>query len=58
MTMNVLLPQKVIPLSDLDIHGNIQPSGRMSTSAQNEVTANFGPFVDNTLPVTDPGNIK
>ena len=45
-------------LSDLDIHGNIQPSGRMSTSAQNKVTANSGPLVDNTLPVTDPGNIK
>ena len=45
-------------LSDLDIHGNIQPSGRMSTSAQNEVPANSAPFLDNALPVTEPGNIK
>ena len=45
-------------LSDLDIHGNIQPSGRMSTSAQNEVPANSALFLDNTLPVTEPGNIK
>ena len=45
-------------LSDLDIHRNIQPSGRMSTSAQNEVPANSAPFIENTLPVTDPGNIK
>ena len=44
-------------LSDLNIHGNIQPSGRMSTSAQNEVPAHSAPFIDNTLPVTDPGNI-
>ena len=27
-------------LSDLDISGNIQPSGRMSTSAPNELAAN------------------
>ena len=38
-------------LSDLDIHGNIQPSGRMTTSAQNEVTGNSAPFINNTLPV-------
>ena len=45
-------------MPDLDIHGNIQPSGRMSTSAQNEVPANSAPFLENTLPVTEPGNIK
>ena len=45
-------------LSELDIHGNIQPSGRMSTSAENEVPTHSAPFLDNTLPVTEPGNIK
>ena len=45
-------------LSDLDMNGNIQPSGRMSTSAPHEVNKITGVNVDNSLPLTHPGNIK
>ena len=44
-------------LSDLDIHGNIQPSDRMSTSAPDEVAGNSAGFVNDSLPLTHPGNI-
>ena len=44
-------------LSDLDIHGNIHPSGRMSTSASNEVHKNPTPISEDSMPLTDGGNI-
>ena len=44
-------------LSDLDIHGNIQQSGRMSTSASNEVATNSAGFVNDSLLLTHLGNI-
>ena len=44
-------------LSDLDTHGNIQQSGRMSTSAPNEVATNSAGFVNESLLLTHLGNI-
>ena len=45
-------------LSDLDMNGNIQPSGRMTTSAPVEVEKLSGGQVDETLHLTHPGNKK
>ena len=44
-------------LSDLDIHGNIQPSDTLSTSPPNEVATNSAGFVNDSLPLTHAGNI-
>ena len=45
-------------LSDLDMNGNIQTSGRMTTSAPVEVEKLSGGQVDETLHLTHPGNKK
>ena len=45
-------------LSDLDMNGNIQPSGRMSTSAPVEQSQIYAGDVDDSLHLTHPGNIK
>ena len=45
-------------LSDLDMNGNIQPSGRMSTSAPVEQSQIYAGDVDDSLHLTYPGNIK
>ena len=45
-------------LSDLDMNGNIQPSGRMTTSAPVEVEKISVGEVDDSLHLTHPGNIK
>ena len=44
-------------LSDLDIHGNIHPSGRMCTSASNKIHKNATPITEDSMPLTDAGNI-
>ena len=44
-------------LSDLHIHGNIQPSGRMSTSAPHKVAKNSAEILHDSLPLTHPDNI-
>ena len=45
-------------LSDLDMNGNIQPSGRMTTSAPFEIEKLSGGQFDETLHLTHPGNKK
>ena len=45
-------------LSDLDMNGNIQPSGRMTTSAPVEAEKISAGDVDDSLHLTHPGNIK
>ena len=43
-------------ISDLDIHGNIHPSGRMSTTASKEEDNNPPEITEDSMPLTHGGN--